>query len=66
MAGRELNATGLAAGDRMTWQDCLPAGDLPIPQRYDSSGIGMVGDDASIVGSVGLQDTDQPAVWRRG
>ncbi len=65
----DINATGLAAGELMTWQNGGPDGSLPIPPGYDSVGHRTVGDDDSVVGSVGLQSTDrpfdQPAVWRR-
>lgn len=65
----DINATGLAAGEFMTWQDGAPTGTLPIPPGYDSAGVDSVGDDGSIVGSVGVQASDrpftQPAVWHR-
>jgi hypothetical protein len=69
-APRDINASGLAAGVMMTWQNGGPDGTLPIPPGYDTADVTTVGDDGSVLGSVGLQDTDRPfdlpAVWRRG
>jgi hypothetical protein len=63
----DINASGLAVGELMTWQNGGPNGSLPIPPGYDSDSHNAVGDDGSVIGSVGLQSTDrpfdQPAVW---
>jgi hypothetical protein len=65
----DCNASGLIAGDMMTWRGAGSAGSLPLPPGYEEGGAVAVGEDDSVLGAVtfyadGGKEYDDPVVWR--
>ena len=68
-AAYNVNRSGLAVSmyPATTWQDGVPAGELPVPEGFSAVQAEGIGDDGTIVGEGGKVTVapGNPIIWRR-